>query len=89
MLKAEISGKIIGVQQVDGNQIKFLSKIRTPAPDKYTSPATFQVLSTRKIDDMGKEVCIPVQIAGYEKRVNGRSFFNTTIYLYENGNLGD
>lgn len=76
-----LTGRVAGVRRVTGqNGSTFLTLLRLPAPDTYTSPQTVEVRGPERCGSVGEEVTVDVRIGGY-----GRAYAKKG----ENGEPGD
>jgi len=71
---ALLKGRIIGRTRKVGKDGKpfFITLLRLPAPDEYTSPGTVEVRSAASVGDIGGDAHLRVRIGGY-----GRSYKTT------------
>lgn len=61
-----LRGRVERVTQRDGASGKsYRTLLRTPAPDSYTSPGTFEVRSLKRIGAQGDEVEVECSLLGY------------------------
>jgi len=70
---ALISGRIVAKRAIStqaGRQ--YLTVIKLPAPDQFTSPATIEVRSAQPLGEHGEDVHFKVRVGGY-----GRSYSKT------------
>lgn len=67
---ALLSGRIFNVRRITGRDGgTFVTIIKLPAPDEFSSPATIEVRSRERLGQQGDDVHIKVRIGGY-----GRSY---------------
>jgi len=65
-LTVRICGRVDFVKQgVSKGKTTFLTLIKTPAPDPFTSPSTVEVRSTARLGSVGEEVEVFANLKGY------------------------
>jgi len=63
-----IAGRVQQVTQRQGqNGTLFLTLLRTPAEDEFSSPGTFELRSKRRIGSEGQMVEVDAQLIGYSR----------------------
>jgi hypothetical protein len=72
-LRLVVSGRI---QQVVKRQTQagdvFKTLIKTPAPDSYSSPGTFEVRSRKRLGSEGQEVSVECDLMGYARQYENK-----------------
>lgn len=67
---AKLSGRVFNVRRISGREGPvFITIIRLPAADAFSSPATVELRSKDRIGQAGDDVNVSVRIGGY-----GRSY---------------
>lgn len=66
-LRGRIAAKSRAISTKDGR--RFVTVVKLPSPDEFTSPQTVEVRSMAALGDAGEVVSLKVQIGGY-----GRSY---------------
>jgi len=46
----------------------FVTLLRTPAADQYSSPGTFELLSSRRLGSEGSEISVEADLSGYVRK---------------------
>lgn len=65
--QAVIQGKILSKRKIDTQQgLLYLTLLRLPAPDEYTSPATIELRSRDPLGDVGENYQCRVQLGGVQ-----------------------
>lgn len=68
-----LAGRIQASRRKTGaNGSFFVTVLRLPATDAYSSPATVEVLSDERVGGVGDEVSIACKIGGYSRTVKPR-----------------
>lgn len=68
-----LAGRISSTRMKSGKDGKFfIHVLRLPAPDAYTSPSSVEILSGTRLGEVGSEVSIHCDVAGYGKIVTPR-----------------
>lgn len=69
--EALLSGRIVSARAIktqDGRV--FLTLVKLPAPDEFTSPQTIEVRSTERLGEVGSDWRGKVRIGGYARQYN-------------------
>ena len=73
VLQIVVRGRIDRVTQRDANGAKsFRTLIKTPAPDAYSSPGTFELRSARRLGGTGEEVEVLCNLRGYSRSYDNK-----------------
>jgi len=68
VLQLIVKGRVQAVTRHQGaNGETFRTLLRTPAPDSYSSPGTFEVRSRRRIGQEGQEVEVACDLLGFAR----------------------
>lgn len=67
--QALIVGRIEGMREWDGaDSSGYVTKVRLPAPDEYSSAALVEVSTKRKLGKEGEEIKVLCSVSGWLKR---------------------
>jgi len=67
-LRVVVVGRIAHVSQRQSPRgTVFRTLVKTPAPDPYSQPGTFEVRSDRRIGSQGDEVSVECDLMGYAR----------------------
>lgn len=67
-LVVNIVGRVVGVTRRTGQSgDTFRTLVRTPAPDPYSSPATYELRSKRRLGQEGGVIEVQAQLIGYSR----------------------
>lgn len=67
-LRLVLTGRIQQVVKRNGPSGEtFRTMLKTPAPDAYSSPGTFEVRSRKRIGSEGQEVAVECDLLGYAR----------------------
>lgn len=63
-----ITGRVVSVTRRQTQQgDSFRTLVRTPAPDPYSSPATFELRSKRRLGQEGGVIEVQAELVGYSR----------------------
>lgn len=69
MAESLLAGRIVAVRAIKTQEGRlFLTLVRLPAPDEYTSPQTVEVRSVERLGDAGADWRGRVRIGGYARQ---------------------
>ncbi len=79
-----VQGRVEDVREWEsGDTSGYVTTVKLPAADQYSSAATVEVSSRRKIGKGGEEIRILCNLGGFRKRVNGKDFVNMRLVAVE------
>lgn len=62
-----LRGRLVAAKRPNGNGQFWQSLMIMPAPDAYSSPATVELLSTKRLGERDEEITVKVRIGGYRR----------------------
>lgn len=69
-----VSGRIDDVRDWEsGDSAGYVTRLRLPAADEYSSAATIEVSSRRKLGKAGEEIRVHCRLGGFLKRGKGQN----------------
>ena len=72
-LRLVITGRVQQVMKRNGPSGEvFKTLLKTPAPDAYSSPGTFEVRSRKRIGGEGQEVTVECDLLGYARSYDNK-----------------
>lgn len=81
-LRLVVCGQVAEVRRKSGkNGDVYLTLLKTPALDKYSSPGTFEVRSRRPLGQRGTEIEVECDLLGYQRNYTDKD--NNTVRTAE------
>lgn len=59
-------------KQTDNGDL-FITVLRTPAPDQYSSPGQFELLSSRRLGAEGADISVEATLTGYMRKLKTKA----------------